>query len=165
MYLFNEDFWIAISFLIFIYLAYSPVKGMILQSLEHKILIIKQQVLESKKLTEDMELLFANTVNQLQSLEALRQEMLANSKEATAIMLQEQDREIIKFLENKKLNTSHLINMQNSKSFELLHAEFCNKIVELAALYLQATQNEGKLDIDIAKKFIDSKSSMTPNPS
>lgn len=163
MYLFNEDFWLAISFLIFVYLAYHPIKDTVLKSLDQKILVIKQRVSESKKMTEDRELLFANAVNQIQKIDVLREEMLQKGQEATEVIIEAQNKEIVKFLENKKQNNNDLININNSKSAELLHTEFCNKIIKLAILYLRTTQNEGKLDMEIARQFIEGETSTNSN--
>ena len=55
----NATLWVAISFIIFIILVFKPLKNMMLTSLDNKILELKSQLEESKKLKEDAEKLFA----------------------------------------------------------------------------------------------------------
>ena len=50
--------WVAISFIIFIILIFKPLKNMMITSLDNKILELKFQLEESKKLKEDAEKLF-----------------------------------------------------------------------------------------------------------
>lgn len=151
---FNEEFWIGISFVIFIYLAYKPLKNIILKILDQKILTIQQQVAESKKFNENMKLLVAETFNQIQNIETLREEMLSKGRDVTRLIVEKHMRATEELLENKKLNTLAVINRDNSKALQLRQEEFCNKIVALTALYLQTTKNEGMLDMEIAKKLM-----------
>ena len=55
----DATLWVAISFIIFIILIFKPLKNMMLTSLDNKILELKSQLEESKKLKEDAEKLFA----------------------------------------------------------------------------------------------------------
>ena len=55
----DATLWVAVSFIIFIILVFRPLKNMILTSLDKKILELKSQLEESKKLKEDAEKLFA----------------------------------------------------------------------------------------------------------
>ena len=55
----DATLWVAISFIIFIFLVFKPLKNMMLTSLDNKILELKSQLEESKKLKEDAEKLFA----------------------------------------------------------------------------------------------------------
>ena len=55
----DATLWVAISFIIFIILIFKPLKNMMIKSLDNKILELKSQLEESKKLKEDAEKLFA----------------------------------------------------------------------------------------------------------
>ena len=55
----DATLWVAISFIIFIILIFKPLKNMMITSLDNKILELKSQLEESKKLKEDAEKLFA----------------------------------------------------------------------------------------------------------
>jgi len=54
----NATLWVAISFVIFVFLVFKPLKNMMLTSLDSKIAELKSQLEESKKLKEDAEKLF-----------------------------------------------------------------------------------------------------------
>jgi len=54
----NATLWVAVSFVIFIFLVFKPLKNMMLTSLDEKIAELKHQLEESKKLKEDAEKLF-----------------------------------------------------------------------------------------------------------
>ena len=54
----NATLWVAISFVIFVFLVFKPLKNMMLTSLDKKIAELKHQLEESKKLKEDADRLF-----------------------------------------------------------------------------------------------------------
>ncbi|MCC8417748.1 MAG: ATP F0F1 synthase subunit B [Rickettsia endosymbiont of Bryobia graminum] len=151
---FNEHFWLAISFLIFVSLIYRPAKNIIFKSLDLKIMAIQNQLTESKKLNEDMTLLFEKTTNQLVEIANLKEKMLKEGEETANNIIIEQNIKIEKFLEHKKNTTINFVNTAKSKAFATLQSEFCNKTLELVSLYMQETDNEKMLDTEIAKKII-----------
>ncbi|MDR0296967.1 MAG: ATP F0F1 synthase subunit B [Rickettsia sp.] len=153
--LFDEKFWLAICFLIFVYLVYRPIKNIILKSLDDKIIAIKNQVLEAQKLNEDMTLLFEDAVKQIQQIEVLREGMLKDGKEAANNLIEQQNAEIDKFLESKKLEIVDLMNRQKLEASQMLQSEFCNKMVELVAIYMQSTKNNSMSDSEIAKNLME----------
>ncbi|MCC8416690.1 MAG: ATP F0F1 synthase subunit B [Rickettsia endosymbiont of Gnoriste bilineata] len=153
--LFDERFWLAICFLIFVYLVYRPIKNIILKSLDDKIVAIKNQVLEAQKLNEDMTLLFEDAVKQIQQIEVLREEMLKDGKETANNLIEQQNAEIDKFLESKKLETIDLMNRQKLEASQMLRSEFCDKMVELVATYMQSTKNNSMSDSEIAKNLME----------
>lgn len=54
----NATLWVAISFVIFVFLVFKPLKNMMLTSLDKKIAELKHQLEESRKLKEDADKLF-----------------------------------------------------------------------------------------------------------
>ncbi len=154
MQLFDEKFWLAICFLIFIYLIYRPIKNIILKSLDEKIMAIKDQVLEVQKLNKDMASLFENAMTQMQQIKVLKEQMLKDGKEAANEIINQQNKEINEFLESKKLETIDLMNKHKLEADHLLQSEFCNKIAELVSAYMESTKNKFISDSEIAKKFM-----------
>ncbi|WP_341756054.1 MULTISPECIES: ATP F0F1 synthase subunit B [unclassified Candidatus Tisiphia] len=163
MQLFDEKFWLAICFLIFVYLVYRPIKNIILKSLDDKIIAIKNQVVEAQKLNEDMALLFEDAVKQIQQIEVLREEMLKDGRETANNLIEQQNVEIDKFLESKKLETIDLMNRQKLEASQILQSEFCDKMVELVAIYMKSTKNNGMSDSEIAKNLMGNLSSKLPS--
>ncbi|MDR0773798.1 MAG: ATP F0F1 synthase subunit B [Rickettsia sp.] len=154
MQLFDEKFWLAICFLIFVYLVYRPIKNIILKSLDDKITAIKDQVLEAQKLNEDMTLLFEDAAVQIQQIEVLREKMIKDGKETANNIIKQQNEEFDKFLESKKLETIDLMNRQKLEASQMLQSEFCDKMLELVAIYMQSTKNDSISDSEIAKKLM-----------
>ena len=154
MQLFDEKFWLAICFLIFVYLVYRPIKNIILKSLDDKITAIKDQVLEAQKLNEDITLLFEDAVVQIQQIEVLREKMIKDGKETANNIIKQQNEEFDKFLESKKLETIDLMNRQKLEASQMLQSEFCDKMLELVAIYMQSTKNDSISDSEIAKKLM-----------
>ncbi|MFU7501431.1 MULTISPECIES: ATP F0F1 synthase subunit B [unclassified Candidatus Tisiphia] len=155
MQLFDEKFWLAICFLIFVYLVYRPIKNIILKSLDDKITAIKDQVLEAQKLNEDMTLLFENAAVQIQQIEVLREKMIKDGKETANNIIKQQNEEFDKFLESKKLETIDLMNRQKLEASQMLQSEFCDKMLELVAIYMQSTKNDSISDSEIAKRLME----------
>lgn len=154
MQLFDEKFWLAICFLIFVYLVYRPIKNIILKSLDDKIMAIKDQVLEAQKLNEDMTLLFEDAAVQIQQIEILREKMIKDGKETANNIIKQQNEEFDKFLESKKLETIDLMNRQKLEASQMLQSEFCDKMLELVAIYMQSTKNDSISDSEIAKRLM-----------
>lgn len=155
MQLFDEKFWLAICFLIFVYLVYRPIKNIILKSLDDKITAIKDQVLEAQKLNKDMTLLFENAEVQIQQIEVLREKMIKDGKETANNIIKQQNEEFDKFLESKKLETIDLMNRQKLEASQMLQSEFCDKMLELVAIYMQSTKNDSISDSEIAKRLME----------
>ncbi|WP_341751503.1 MULTISPECIES: ATP F0F1 synthase subunit B [unclassified Candidatus Tisiphia] len=155
MQLFDEKFWLAVCFLIFVYLVYRPIKNIILKSLDDKIMVIKDQVLEAQKLNEDMTLLFEDATAQIQQIEVLREKMIKDGKETANNIIKQQNEEIDKFLESKKLETIDLMNRQKLEASQMLQSEFCDKMVELVTIYMRSTKNDSISDSEIAKRLME----------
>jgi F-type H+-transporting ATPase subunit b len=154
MQFFNEQFWLAVSFLIFLYLVYKPIKNIILKSLDDKIVLIKNQVLEAQKLNNDMTSLYEDVVNQLAQLDHLKETMLKAGQETANEIIEKRTKEIDYFLENKKQEVIHLINNQKLLACQDIQSEFSNKIVEVISIYLK-DQGDTLSDSDITKKLMD----------
>ncbi|WP_342272461.1 ATP F0F1 synthase subunit B [Candidatus Tisiphia endosymbiont of Parasteatoda lunata] len=155
MQLFDEKFWLAVCFLIFVYLVYRPIKNIILKSLDDKIMVIKDQVLEAQKLNEDMTLLFEDATAQIQQIEVLREKMIKDGKETANNIIKQQNEEIDKFLESKKLEAIDLMNRQKLEASQMLQSEFCDKMVELVTTYMRSTKNDSISDSEIAKRLME----------
>lgn len=151
----DESFWLACSFIIFVYLIYRPAKKTILKSLDMRILEVQERVLKAEKLKEDAELLFEQTEAQIKNLENLRLQMTKEGDEVTEKIVQEKTKEIEEFLEHKKLETIKLIENQKLASSKELQAELCDEVIKLVSEYFQLTQNNHLSESEIAKNLMD----------
>lgn len=154
MHFLDERFWLAVSFIIFLYLAYKPIKKALLNSLDLKITSIKEQVLESQKLNKDAVELLKKTTEQLEKLSNLRDKIIKEGIEITDKLVIEKNKEIEIFLERKQAEAVSLIENQQSEALQILQAELSDKIIKIVTLYFQSSQNEGLKDSEIAKKLM-----------
>ena len=97
MHFLDESFWLAISFIIFAYLAYKPAKRAILNSLDAKIAQVKALVAEAENLKKDAAEILFKTQGEIKNLDNLRARILDTAKsdanliaEARAAEMQEQ---------------------------------------------------------------------------
>lgn len=154
MQFFDEQFWLAISFLIFLYLVYKPIKNIILKSLDDQITLVKKQVLEAQKLNDEMTRLYEDIVHQLDQFGQLKELMLKEGQNSTDNIIKKRTEEIDLFLDNKKLKVMRLIDNQKLLACQEVQERFSDKIVELASVYLKE-HKDVTLDSDVAKKLIE----------
>lgn len=150
----DESFWLAVSFIIFVYLIYRPAKKTILKSLDTKIAEVQERVQKAEKLKEDAKLLFEQTEAQIKNIEALRLQMTEESNAITEEIAQEKIKEIEDFLERKKTETIKLIENQKLVVSKELQTEFCDEVIKLVSEYFQSTQNNHLSESDIAKNLM-----------
>ncbi|WP_253308168.1 MULTISPECIES: ATP F0F1 synthase subunit B [unclassified Rickettsia] len=154
MHFLDESFWLAISFILFLYLLYRPIKKVILNSLDAKILEVQEKVLKAEKLKDDAVLLFEQTRKQLEILEVLRNQMLQEGQKHTEEIVKEKNKEIEEFLERKKIEVVKLIENQKNQASQTLQIEFCDQVIELVLAYFQSSKSTDFLDSDIAKNLM-----------
>ena len=148
----DENFCLAVSFVIFVYLIYKPAKKAILNSLDVKILEIQERVLKAKKLKEDAVLLFEQTNAQIKQLDTLRSQMIEESNKVTKKIIQEKTKEIEEFLEHKKSDAMKLIQNQKLITSKELQDEFCDEVIKLVSKYFQSVKLS---ESNIAKNLMD----------
>ncbi|MCC8370675.1 MAG: F0F1 ATP synthase subunit B [Rickettsia endosymbiont of Stiretrus anchorago] len=144
MHFLDESFWLAISFIIFVYLIYRPAKKAILKSLDTKVLEVQERVLKAEKLKDDAKLLFEQTEEQIKNLEALQLQMTRENNEITEKIVQEKTKEIEEFLEHKKVETIKLIESQKLLASKELQDEFSDEVVKLVSEYFHSTKNNNR---------------------
>lgn len=155
MHFLDESFWLAISFIIFVYLIYRPAKKAILKSLDMKVLEVQERVLKAETLKDDAKLLFEQTKEQIKNLENLRLHMIKENNKITEKIVQEKTKEIEEFLERKKVETIKLIESQKSLASKELQDEFSDEVVRLVSEYFHSTNNNNLSETDIAKNLMD----------
>ena len=88
MHFFEENFWIAVSFVIFLYFAYKPIKKAIINSLDAKINEIKEKLAQTEKIKAETKLLLEATQKEIENFTNYIQEknnLLTNLKKHTIL--------------------------------------------------------------------------------
>ena len=81
MHFFDENFWVAISFILFVYFAYKPVKKAIINSLDVKIDDIKQKFAESEKIKTEAKLLLEEIQKEMMNFEEYKKQIINKAKD------------------------------------------------------------------------------------
>ena len=150
----DESFWLAVSFVIFIYFAYRPVKKAILNSLDAKITEVKNLVSEAENLKKDAASLLLQTQNEIENLGSLRDQMLKDAKSEANIIAQSRADEMQLILDQKKRDTIASINQQQVKTYDNIKQSFAHLTTKLVEEYLKETSNNNLSDLEIAENLM-----------
>lgn len=154
MHFIDERFWLTLSFFIFIYLAYKPIKKAILSSLDAKIDNIKTQLLEAENLKKEAKLLLEKTQLQMSQLTKLHDEMLHDTKIQTNHIIEEGTNEIEDLLQRRRSEALNEIERQKLQACSEIQSEFSDKVIKTVAEYFKVSENESLTDVEIAKNLI-----------
>jgi F-type H+-transporting ATPase subunit b len=149
----DEKFWLAISFCIFIYFAYRPIKHAILNSLDERINNIKTKIVEAEKINQDADILFKKIENQMKELSLLKDNMLMEGSEIADNLVVEYTANIEKLLEKKKEDANNMLKLQISKSSDQIQSELSSKILDIVTNYLNNSKKQLD-DIKISERLM-----------
>ena len=129
----DSTLWVAVSFIIFIILVYRPLKKIIIDSLDKKILELKSQLDESKKLKKEAEELFNEHI--LKDKENQKRiENLKTQAKTESLKIKEKIEDDLNFtLKRKKLNYQQLSSQMENK----IKQEIKNEIIKKTLLYTE----------------------------
>ena len=154
MHFLDESFWLAVSFIIFAYLAYKPAKRAILNSLDAKIAQVKALVAEAENLKKDAASILLKTQDEIKNLNNLRVQILNTARSDANIIAEARAAEMQEQLEQKKKDALESINQQQINTYNNIKQDFARLTMKLAEEYLKETDNNNSSDIEIAENFI-----------
>ena len=154
MHFLDESFWLAVSFIIFAYLAYKPAKRAILNSLDAKITQVKALVMEAENLKKDAASILLKTQDEIKNLNNIRVQILATARSDANLIAEARAAEMQEQLEQKKKDALESINQQQINTYNNIKQDFARLTMKLAEEYLKETDNNNSSDIEIAKNFI-----------
>ena len=149
MHIFDESFVIAICFIIFIYLAFRPVKKAIIASLDARIKEIKQTLSESEKVRSEAKQLLNSVEGELNNFEKKKTDLLANAQNSIERYVEIRNKEISDILERKKESAIKSIEHETQKASSKMQSEFTHDVLDLVKKYLAKTKNNGIDDKEI----------------
>jgi F-type H+-transporting ATPase subunit b len=154
MHFIDERFWLALSFFIFIYLAYRPIKKAILNSLDAKIDHIKTQLLEAENLKKEAKLLLEKTQLQMSQLSNLHDKMLHDAKIQANHMIEDGTNEIENLLQRRRSEALNEIERQKLQACGEIQSEFSDRVIKTVTEYFKVSDNQSLTDVEIAKNLI-----------
>ena len=151
----DSTLWVAVSFIIFLMLVYRPLKIMIVENLDKKIIELKSHLDESKKLKKEAEDLFNQHI--LKDKENQKRiENLKNQAKTESLKIKEKiENDLNLTLKRKKLNYEQL----SSQMEEKIRQEIKNEIIKKTLLYtefrikknIKSTHNVKLIDDSLTK--------------
>ena len=154
MHFFDASFVIAVCFVIFIYLAYRPVKKAILASLDARINEIKEKLSQAERLKKEAKSLLDEVEKELGRFEARKKDILASAQNSIERLVETKNKEIGLLLARKKDSAIKAIDNEREKASDSLKIEFTETVLNLVKSYLVQTKNNAVSDQEIIERFI-----------
>ena len=151
---FDESFVIAVCFIIFIYLAYRPVKKAIIASLDARINEIKEKLAKAERLKEEAKSLLDEVEKELDEFEARKKDIITSAQNSIERFVETKNKEISLLLARKKDSAIKAIDNEREKASDSLKLEFTETVLNLVKNYLIQTKNNAVSDQEIIERFI-----------
>ena len=154
MHFFDESFVVAVCFVIFVYLAYRPVKKAIIASLDARIEEIKQKLAQAEKLKADAKSLLDEVEKELSDFEIRKKDILESAQNSIERLVETRDKEISLLLARKKDSAIKAIDNEREKASDMLRSDFTETVLKLVKSYLTQTKNNDVSDQEIIELFL-----------
>lgn len=154
MHFFDENFWIAVSFIVFLYFAYKPIKKSIINSLDAKINEIKDKLDQTEKIKIEAKLLLEATQKEMENFEVYKQQIINKAKSSTKKLIEKRTKEMEMSLNRKSEEAIKLLESEKSKINQHLREEFTETVMHLVRSYLGESKNNTVSDEEIINRFI-----------
>jgi F-type H+-transporting ATPase subunit b len=157
MHFLDENFWVAVSFIVFLYFAYKPVKKAILNSLDSKINDIKAKLTQTEKVKAEAKLLLEEIQREMEKFEEYKEQIINKAKASTERLIEKRTKELEIALDRKSKSANQLIENEKSKRSEELKNEFTETVINIVKNYLVESKNNSISDEEIINNFINKK--------
>ncbi len=157
MHFFDENFWIAVSFVIFLYFAYKPLRKAITNSLDARINEIKEKLAQTEKIKTEAKLLLEEIQKEIENFDEYKQQIIAKAKISTNKLIEKRTKEMEIALTRKSEDAVKLIENEKSKITQQLKEEFTDTVINLVRSYLAESKNNSVSDEEIINRFIKQK--------
>lgn len=141
MHFMDESFWVAVSFFIFIILAYKPIKQAITNSLDQRITEIKDTMEHTQRLRDDARMILEQIEIEMQNFESHKQVILDSAKSSTHRMVEGRTREIEMQISRMRDTAEKSIATMKTKASQELKEEFTQHVMMLVRDYLVKSDN------------------------
>ena len=157
MHFLDENFWVAVSFIVFLYFAYKTVKKAILNSLYSKINDIKAKLTQTEKVKAEAKLLLEEIQGEMEKFEEYKEQIINKAKTSTERLIEKRTKELEIALDRKSKSANQLIENEKSKISEELKNEFTDTVINIVKNYLVESKNNSISDEEIINNFINKK--------
>lgn len=151
---FDEKFWLAFSFVVFITLIYKPVKGFILNYLDRQITELNAKIQEAAKLKKNSELLLEQSRKNITEISNEYQSRLNEARENISQLITRKERLLEQELEQKYGDAINRIERQKEQVIVALKSEFIEVSHQLIDSYLEDHPEDLPKDKHITETLI-----------
>lgn len=150
----NASFWLAISFCIFVFVAYKPIKNALLKYLDNEIANVVTSLADAKKLKEEAE----EMVNSLKlSIKKLEQERLSIMKiveEQNNLLIESQKKELDLMMRRREQETIDRIDQLTLEATSEIKNILSSKSAVVAGNYISNNRESFPRDHTVASLFL-----------
>lgn len=150
----DESFIVAVCFIIFLYLAYRPIKKAIITSLDARIGDIKTKLAETEQVKKDAKLLLEEIEQEMEGFEQQKKSIIQNAEKSTAKLIETRAKEMELMLGRTRDSAIKSIDNQTIKSGDAMRIEFTNSVLNMVRTYLVETKNNSVSDEEILNHFL-----------
>ena len=151
----DSTLWVAVSFIIFLMLIYRPLKTMIIENLDKKIIELKSHLDESKKLKKEAEDLFNQHILKDKENQKRIENLRKQAKTESLKIKEKIENDLSLTLKRKKSNYEQLSSQMEDK----IKQEIKNEIIKKTLLYtefrikknIKSTHNVKLIDDSLTK--------------
>lgn len=153
----DAHFWLALGFVVFIYLVYRPIRNAILNTLEKQISNVKSQVTTANNTKMDAQELLNKAQKRITELESIKEQMLNDASINAEQLISKQTQQIELMLNIKKSDALNLIENKKLQVCNQMKQEFTNTLVDLLTEYFKSTHKDQSIpeDSKIAQNLIE----------
>lgn len=151
---FNESFIVALCFVIFVYLAYKPIRNAVLASLDAKIKEIKDRLSETENLKKEAKLLLDQVKQEVEAFEERKKTIINSAETSTQRLVDTRVKEMELLLRRKKDSAVKSIENQKERASDQMSIEFTNSVIETVKNYLKETDNNSVSDEEVISHLL-----------
>lgn len=133
---FDEKFWIAAAFILFVSLIYKKISSFISTSLDKKLENIKAEIHEAEKLKKEAQEILKNYKKEQKAAEKKAAEIISKAEESAKELLQKSKAEIKKNEKTKIAEIEKTLELKRTNFIDGLRKEISNQAIEITNKYL-----------------------------
>ncbi len=147
----DESFIVAICFLVFVFLAYRPIKRAVVNSLDARINEIKETMHTAQKLRDDAKIILEQLRMEVAHLDNRKQQIIDSSKASTDQLIRTKSKEIDLHIHRMRDSAIKSIDSFKNNASKELREEFTEHVMDLVQNYLKESDNNTTSDGEIMK--------------
>lgn len=153
MHFIDENFWVAVSFVVFLYFAYRPIKKAVLNSLDARIDEIRGALSQAEILKAEAKSLLDEVQKEIDNFGEYRAKVLDSAKASTERLISAKTKEMELFLARRQDLAIKLLENEKTKVTADLKKEFADIVVNNVKNYLLQSNNNSVADAEIIARL------------